>query len=162
MLLTISFCASHVCPFFFMKSCFGRRAIKFGAHYHKNNKTQQTLRLSVPSRRILRKIFPLFRRSLNSGFRTGEAAFLQTLIRKRKLMYRHDFFKSRLISPNFSITFLQNSKSFKKILFLVDVEIKILWKMILLSNVGGFSKFANCTDMICYMLYLRQKFLYHE
>ena len=150
-----------------MKPCFGRQAIKFGAHYHKNNKTQQTLRLSVPSRRILRKIFPLFRRSLNSGFRTGEAAFLQTLIRKRKLMYRHDFFKSRLISPNFSIYVLTEFRSHsKKILFLVCWEIKIgcaiLWKMILLNNVGGFSKFANCTDMICYMLYLRQKFLYHE
>ena len=112
--LTISFCASHGCPLFFMKPCFGRQAIKFGAHYHKNNKTQQTLRLSVPSRRILRKIFPLFRRSLNSGFRTGEAAFLQTLIRKRKSMYRHHFFKSRLISPNFSIYVLTEFRSHSK------------------------------------------------
>ena len=117
-----------VAHFFFMKPCFGRQAIKFGAHYHKNNKTQQTLRLSVPSRRILRKIFPLFRRSLNSGFRTGEAAFLQTLIRKRKLMYRHDFFKSRLISPNFSINVLKEFRSHSKkayFYFLVCWEIKI-------------------------------------
>lgn len=155
-------------PIFFMTPCFGRQAIKFGAHYHKNNKTQQTLRLSVPSRRILRKIFPLFRRSLNSGFRTGEAAFLQTLIRKRKLMYRHDFFKSRLISPNFSINVLTEFWSHSKknpISSLLRNKNRLCNSMKNDSfelNVGGFSKFANCTDMICYMLYLRQKFLYHE